>query len=200
MKNGKFLGLLCLVFVLVTFAFGPKAETFTIVPTDSTVNWTGYKVTGKHTGTIAIKAGALVFKDDLLEGGEFEMDMSSITCTDLEGEYAGKLVGHLSSEDFFGVEKYPTASFKITRAIPYGEEGKYKIIGDMNIKDKKKEIKFLADVNVVNTNVTASAKVEIDRTDFDVRYGSGSFFDNLGDKTIYDEFELVLDFKGTKMK
>ena len=75
--------------------------------------WKGYKVTGSHVGIITIKSGHLNFDKDILTGGSFEIDMSTITVTDLEGEYKGKLEGHLKSDDFFGVEKFPTATLQL---------------------------------------------------------------------------------------
>lgn len=156
----------------------------------STVNWKGYKVTGEHAGTIGIQNGSLEFTDGALTGGSFEIDMTSLTVTDLSGGMKGKLEGHLKSADFFGVEKFPTATFVITKAYPKGTPGDYKILGNLTIKESTKEIKFYASVKEVEGASVASAKITIDRTDFDVRYGSGNFIDNLGDKTIYDEFDL----------
>ncbi len=145
-----------------------------------------------------MKSGDLEFNGDQLTGGSFAIDMTSITVTDLTGEYKGKLEGHLKSKDFFGVEKHPTATFEITRVIPKGTPGDYKVIGNMTIKNITKEIKFFANVKNVNGQKVATADLTIDRSDFDVRYGSGSFFDNLGDKTIYDEFDLSVELVAGK--
>lgn len=156
----------------------------------SVINWTGHKVTGKHEGKVMIKNGNLQFTDGKLTGGSFDVDMNSITCTDLQGEGAAKLVGHLKSDDFFGVATYPTAKFVITRAIPQDTKGNYKIIGNLTIKNTTKEAKFNALVVDKGTEINASGKLVVDRSEYDVRFGSGSFFDGLGDKTIYDEFDL----------
>ena len=147
-------------------------------------------MTGKHTGNVKIKNGDLQVDHGKLTGGSFEIDMTSITCTDLEGEWAGKLVGHIKSDDFFGVDKYPTAKFVITRAIPQDTKGNYKIIGNLTIKEKTNPVTFKGNVTEAGGNITATGDIVVDRSMFDVRYGSGSFFDNLGDKTIYDEFGL----------
>lgn len=101
-----------------------------------------------------------------------------------------RLEGHLKSEDFFGVEKYPTSKFVITRAIPQDTKGNYKVIGNLTIKESTKEVKFFAHVSEKDGKVTATGKMTIDRSEYNVRYGSGSFFDDLGDKTIYDEFDM----------
>lgn len=158
--------------------------------TASNIVWKGYKVTGEHTGTVKVKNGNLLFTDNQLSGGSFEIDMNSINCTDLEGEWAGKLVGHLKSDDFFGVVKYPTAKFVITRVIPQDSKGNYKVIGNLTLKETTKEIKFFANLTEKAGVATATGKITIDRSEYNVRYGSGSFFDGLGDKTIYDEFDL----------
>lgn len=157
---------------------------------ESNIIWNGYKVTGSHTGTIKLKSGALEFEGDRLVGGNFTIDMTSIAVTDLSGEYQQKLEGHLKSKDFFGVEKYPTATFEITKVISRGTPGDYKIVGDLTIKDTTKEIKFLTNLEDTDSKTKAVAEVKVDRSEYNVRYGSGSFFDNLGDKTIYDEFDL----------
>lgn len=160
---------------------------------ESNIVWNGYKVTGSHTGTIQLKSGELEFDGDQLTGGNFVIDMTSIEDTDLEGEWNQKLVGHLKSDDFFGVEKHPTARFDITQVVSRGKPGEYKIVGDLTIKGITKEIKFQADLEDMGDKAKAVAEVVVDRSEFNVRYGSGSFFDNLGDKTIYDEFDLQVN-------
>ena len=145
-----------------------------------------------------VKNGTLTTDNGLITGGSFEMDMNSITCTDLEGEYAGKLVGHLKSDDFLGTATYPTATFVITKAIPQDTKGNYKILGNLTIKGITKEAKFFANAVESNGMVNASGKITIDRSEFNIRYGSGSFFDGLGDKTIYDEFDLQVSIVAKK--
>jgi len=156
----------------------------------STVTWKAYKVTGSHVGTINLKEGSLSFKEGSLTGGEFVVDMTTINSTDLEGEDKGKLDGHLKSEDFFGVESHPTAKLVFTSVTTSGKNS-YKVVGDLTIKDTTKSVTF--DVSVYGSKATATLKV--DRSQYNVKYGSGSFFENLGDKTIYDEFDLVVDLE-----
>jgi len=156
---------------------------------ESSIAWVGKKVTGQHNGTIALKGGRLEMEDEKLVGGIFTIDMSSIECLDLSGESKGKLEGHLKSDDFFGVDKFPSATFVITKAVPQGP-GKYKIVGNITIKETTEEIQFPATIEEKDGKVMATADITIDRSKFNVRYGSGSFFDNLGDKTIYDNFDL----------
>lgn len=186
--------LLLPLFALLAGAF-THVTNYRIDPAASTIVWTGYKVTGKHTGNVTLKEGSLQSNHGTITGGSFEIDMNTITCTDLDGG-GPKLVGHLKSDDFFGVATYPTAKFVITRAIPQDTKGNYKIIGDLTIKKTTKQVKFNAQVSEANHQLTATGKIVIDRSDFDVRFGSGSFFDGLGDKTIYDEFDLDIKLVG----
>lgn len=190
---------LLLLPLLALLAMSAKvADTYNVDAASSTVIWKGYKVTGSHTGTVKIKSGNLTWDAGKLTGGSFEIDMTTITNTDLEGEYAGKLVGHLKSDDFFGVTKYPTAKFVITKAIPQDTKGNYKIIGNLTIKETTKEIKFMASASESSGTITSSGKITIDRSEYNVKYGSGSFFDGLGDKTIYDEFDLQVTLVAKK--
>ncbi|WP_419212282.1 YceI family protein [Maribacter sp. X9] len=180
---------------LVTF-FGVSAFASTPIEkekkqvkvSESTVTWKGYKVTGSHEGTIDLKSGYLEMENGKLTGGEFVVDMTSINNTDLDADSQGKLEGHLKSDDFFGVANHPTAKLVFTSVKPMNKDS-YTVTGDLTIKETTKPITFV--VSVYKNKATATMK--IDRAEYDVRYGSGSFFDNLGDKTIYDEFDLVVD-------
>ncbi len=192
----KKLFILPLLAILIMAAKSPA--TYKVDTNSSVVVWTGYKVTGKHTGTVKIKNGMLSMDAGLITGGSFDIDITSITCTDMEGEYGTKLVGHLTSDDFLGAATYPTASFVITKAIPQDTKGNYKILGNLTIKGITKEVKFFANAAEANGVVNASGKITIDRSEFNMRYGSGSFFDGLGDKTIYDEFDLQVSLVAKK--
>ncbi len=193
MKNTFVFNTLVTVFAFFTLSFTTPTDTTTYeVDTEaSEVIWKGYKVTGSHEGTIAVKSGNLEFTEGQLTGGSFEMDMTSITCTDLEGEWADKLVGHLSSDDFFGVKNFPTATFVITNVVSRGQEGDYKVVGDLTIKESTNSLKLQAMVvEGEDGEITVTTDATVDRSEYNVKYGSGSFFDGLGDKTIYDEFDL----------
>ncbi len=181
-----------------SFLMNPNAKkTYQVDTEKSVITWKGEKVTGSHTGNISIKEGEFLFEDDLLTGGSFVIDMTSMTNTDLKDEGTkNKLMGHLKSDDFFGVEKYPTANFEATKVISRGKPGDYKIVGNMTIKDHTEEIRFNASINSEGDQIKGVADITLDRTLYDVRYGSGSFFDNLGDKTIYDEFYLQIELVG----
>lgn len=157
---------------------------------ESKVTWKAFKVTGSHTGTVDLKSGALVFEEGKLAGGEFTVDMTTLINSDLEGEYKGKLEGHLKSDDFFAVTSHPTSKLVFTEVAATGKNS-YEVTGDLTIKGITKPITFV--VSIYGSKATATMKV--DRAQYDVRYGSGSFFENLGDKTIYDEFDLVVDLE-----
>lgn len=154
----------------------------------SSVAWKGYKVTGSHTGTMNIKSGALEMTEGKLTGGNIVIDMTSLVVTGMGEDMQTKLEGHLKSADFFSVEEFHTAILNITKVVSRGAEGAYKVTGDLTIKGITKPIKF----NISTNEGLMVAELVIDRSDYNVRYGSGSFFDNLGDKTIYDEFELTV--------
>jgi len=156
----------------------------------SKVVWKGYKVTGSHEGTVAVKDGKLEFDGDALVGGSFAIDMTTIGSTDLQGDYKDKLDGHLRSDDFFGVDKHPTARLVFTNVKATGKNS-YEVTGDITIKDTTESITF--DLSVYGSK--ANATIKIDRSKFDVRYGSTSFFDGLKDKAIYDEFDIVADLE-----
>lgn len=191
MKKNVFIFALALFTGASVSAINPVEEIKKEVNTKtSKVTWKAYKVTGSHTGTVTLNSGSLIFDDNQLTGGEFEVDMTSLISTDLEGEYKGKLEGHLKSDDFFGVEKFPVSSLVFTKVEATGKNS-YAVSGELTIKGITKSVKL--DVSIYGSKATATMKV--DRAQYDVQYGSGSFFENLGDKTIYDEFDLVVDLE-----
>jgi len=175
-----------LLLALVTFV-GIEAQaqmTKSVDIENSVINWTGSKLTGKHTGTLHLTDGSLQFTDGKLTGGAFTIDMTSLASIDLQGGTAAKLLGHLSSDDFFGVATYPTAQLTITEVGM--AEGAYAVTADLTIKGKTAPVSFIANIDPSG----AKADITVDRTVYDVKYGSGKFFDNLGDKVINDNFDL----------
>lgn len=185
-KNSKLVIIAVLALSLMSFNYLNQ------VPVDveeSKIIWNGYKVTGEHEGTIDLKSGTLNFDDENLVGGSFVIDMTSLTVTDLKGGGKAKLEGHLKSDDFFGVEKHPEAKFVINNATKNGDS--YEVTGDLSIKGITNPISFTMEVK---DNV-ANAAVKVDRAKYDIKYGSSSFFDNLKDKAIYDEFDLNVTLK-----
>ena len=176
--------LLALAFTISSM--GSFAQTQKVNIESSTINWLGKKIGGQHEGTINLKSGSIEEKNGTIVSGTFVIDMTSISNTDLTDEgYNQKLVGHLKSDDFFGVENFPTATLNITRASAFND-GKASATGDLMIKDKKGSVTF----DIMKKGNTYIAKVEIDRSEYNVKYGSTSFFDSLGDKAIDDIFVL----------
>jgi polyisoprenoid-binding protein YceI len=159
----------------------------------SKLNWVGSKVTGSHEGVVDLKGGSLMFEGDELTGGQFVIDMTSIECTDLSGEYKGKLEGHLKSNDFFGVNKYPLAKLNITD-VSKTQRGEYQVSAKLTIKGQTQPIEFTTSIK----EETAYAKLVIDRTLYGVIYGSGNFFDGLADNMIYDEFVINVELNFEK--
>lgn len=157
--------------------------------TSSEITWLAKKVTGEHSGTVEMKSSTLGFHNNELMRALFVVDMTSIKNTDMEGEYSDKLVGHLKSEDFFNVAKFPEANFTASTIENKGD-GNYTLTGDLTIKGISNSLTFDAKVDMMEKRAVATAKVIIDRAKYDVKYGSGSFFEGLGDNLIYDEFEL----------
>ncbi len=170
------------------FVISINGQTKNINKEKSSIEWLGKKIGGQHSGNIKIKSGTLVFKDDNIKSGFFTMDMNSITCTDLEDEtYNNKLIGHLKSDDFFGVKNHPESSFTITQVSPF-KNSKAMIKGDITVKGISEEIIFY----VQKSDNYFTAEIDIDRSKHDVRYGSNSFFDNLGNAAIDDIFKLKI--------
>lgn len=176
--------------LLTSISFTALGQTMAVNNEDSSMHWLAKKVTGQHEGNISIADGNLVMQNNTLTGGNFEVDMNSMIVTDLTGEYKDKLEGHLKSDDFFGVAKFPKANLEITKATQK-MDNHYEVIADLTIKGITNSITF--DMHIESK--TAISKLTIDRSKFDIRYGSDSFFDNLGDKTIYDNFEIDVTLK-----
>lgn len=197
-NNMKSLFTMAVVATLLAFKPSAKTETFTIDTERSSIEWTASKVTGKHNGTVKLSAGSLLFNGNSLAGGAFTADMTSITVTDIQGDMSQKLIGHLKNDDFFAVDKHPSSQFKITKVSPAGT-GQVNITGDLTIKGITQSVTFPAVVKRQGNAVVAVAKnVKIDRTKYDIKYRSNSFFGSLGDKAIEDEFLLSINLAAKK--
>ncbi|MFD1819131.1 YceI-like domain-containing protein [Pseudarcicella hirudinis] len=164
---------------------GKKSVALNVDTKGSKIHWLAKKVTGQHEGNINIANGSLTVDGGKVTGGNFTIDMKSIVCTDItDAGYNQKFISHITTGDFFEVEKFPTAAFKITKVV--GET----ITGDLTIKGITKSVTFPAKISVKGTAATATASIPVDRTDFGVKYGSKKFFDQIGDKAIEDIFTL----------
>jgi polyisoprenoid-binding protein YceI len=179
------------ILTLISFATKPHVNKVKVNTTNSTVKWTGSKISDTHEGSINIKSGVLDFDHGLLVGGNFVIDMNSILCTDIESEKKNNyFVTHVKGEEFFNVEKFPTAVLTITNAKKR-DGNDYYIVADLTIKGKTHPIKFAAVVTANGLNFSAIANIKIDRTKWDIIYKSGNIFkDLLADNIILDEIEF----------
>lgn len=190
--------------VLTAFAFtapaekssgflGGKESNYSVDTKNTTATWTGKKVAGQHTGGIIISKGTIISDGKTITGGTFEFDMNSITNTDLaDKEYNAKLIGHLKSDDFFSVEKNPTAKFEISK-VTLKSGNDFDVEGKLTIKGITNTITFPAMIKMDAKTIVTIAKITVNRTKFDIKYGSASFFESIGDKAISDDFELNIN-------
>jgi polyisoprenoid-binding protein YceI len=200
----RMLSLLILIPAIAAVAESGKkpvhVDTYKVDTQNSKVEWFAARVTGKHNGTINLVSGELHNNHGRF-AGKFVMDMTSIVVTDLTGSSKTKLEGHLKSDDFFSSAKYATSSFEITSIAPLSgvEAGKpnFTVNGKLTIKGITQDISFPALIRFNGPSMTATGEAVIDRTKFDIRYGSKSFFADIGDKAIFDEFKLKFDLKAS---
>jgi len=152
----------------------------------SNIKWTGKEITTKsHFGSLKLLKASIDFKDDIIVGGEFVVDMNSLDVEDLEGQWKERLEGHLRSDDFFSIEKYPKSSLIITNSKKISDN-EFQLIGNLTIKEITKPIEF----TIVISEEAYHADLTFDRSDYNVKFRSGTFFENLGDKLIFDDIEL----------
>lgn len=173
------------------------AATYVLDGTSSSLVWTGSKPVGdSHTGTIEVSEGTLSVEHDAITAGSFVIDMTTIVNTDIEDStYNANLVGHLESDDFFGVDAHPTATFEVTNveAIEGEPDVTHHIMGNFTLKGITHEINIPAVVSIDPSRITTKAIFSIDRSKWNVTFRSGSFFDDLGDKLISDDIALELN-------
>ena len=193
----KKIGILGLTIAFITMSFvaptAPVKEVFTVDTANSTLTWKGYKPTGSHNGNIMLQSGSIVIKDDKIAAGSFVVDMSTIK--DVDG--SARLEGHLKSADFFEIEVYTTSKFEIVKT--HHKEGKSHITGNLTIKDVTKEITFEATTVVDgDTVILTSELLKVNRAEFNIKYKSKSFFNDLKEKFIEDEFDLQVTIVAKK--
>jgi polyisoprenoid-binding protein YceI len=177
------------------------ADKFIIDTAKAMVEWKGFKPTGQHNGTLAIKSGTLFMKENTPVGGNFVLDMQSVKVLDIEDpEYNGKLKGHLRSADFFDVDTHPEATFVITQIVRSKESNStYNLTGNLTIKGITKSVGFVANVKTEGENFNASTpEFTINRTEYDIRFKSKKFFTDLQNDFINDEIALVINLSGVK--
>jgi polyisoprenoid-binding protein YceI len=193
----KKIGILVLAVAFATMSFvAPKnniEEVYKVDVNNSKITWKGYKPTGSHVGTIKLQSGEIEMLGDKLKGGTFIANMSTIK----DDDGSEKLEAHLKSEDFFEVEVYKTAQFEITKV--HYHDGGIHVTGNLTMKDITKEITFGATIFADKEAVTfKSETIKVNRAKYNIKYKSQSFFDDLKDKFIDDEFDLQVSIVAKK--
>ena len=190
MKN-QFQLKLYVTFIFMSFSF-TQAQNLTANTSESNIRWYGEEITGKtHFGNLSFKEAQIEIQDGIIIGGKFVVDMNTLSVEDLSGGAKLKLEGHLKSDDFFSVKKNPQATLKITQKAKVNGETQT-LYGDLIIKRIKKPIDCII---IFGDNKTAFAKMTFDRAKYNVRFRSGSFFENLGDKLILDDIRMEVSLK-----
>lgn len=183
--SGIITGMVLLVISLPLFS-----KEYRVNSTSSTLEWNAKKVTGQHNGTISFGEGIINFDRQKITSGKVAVDMKTIANTDpISDDYKQKLIGHLKSDDFFGVEKFPVATLEVKNVVSKSDN-LYHFTADLTIKGITSPVEFDADVNHDSDQITATGTMVVNRTKYGIKYGSGSFFEGLGDKMIYDEFTV----------
>lgn len=172
-----------------------------IDPKQSSIDWVGRKLLGEHHGTVAVKNGEVRLQDGKPVSGKFQIDMQTIAVQDLKDPVDNKkLTGHLKSDDFFGVSLFPIVSVELTKfefiAGATAGQPNYQVSGIVSIKGITQPLAFPATISVGEGTAVASAVITLDRTKFNVRYGSNKFFDNLGNRVISDNFDVTVKVVG----
>ncbi len=179
-------------------ANGPGGGEYKVDNKLSAIEWVGKKVTGQHSGTISVKDGSIQVEDGKIVGGKLIIDMNTIVVTDIDDkETNAKLLGHLQSEDFFGVTDFPTAQLDIDKVV-HKEGDLHHVHGDLTIKGITHKVEVPTTVKMEGNKLVAVGETDIDRTLYKIKYGSGKFFDDLGDRMIYDDFTVKFKVGATK--
>ena len=190
------------IFITVFVSILTAADTLQVDMENSQIKWIGRKVTGEHSGTLNLSGGWVVLDKNSINSGKFIFDMASISNTDIESpEWKQKLEDHLKSEDFFHTDSFPHAILEIkNRQSLIIENSKIsaQVLADLTIRGITHEIKFPFDLTQSQNNFNAEGSVDIDRTLYNIQYKSGKYFDELGDKLIYDNFtvQFMVQTKG----
>ncbi len=186
--------------ILILFGFSQVADAtdFVVDKAASKVNWEAKKVTGKHDGSISFENGSVVVTANKISGGTFVINMKSMVDEDIkDADMNKKLMGHLSSDDFFSIEKFPESKMVIKTVTPVsGTE--FHFVADLTIKGVTNPVEFNANVTLTGDKLEAKGVITVNRTLFGIKYGSGSFFQGLGDKVIYDDFTLAFNVVAQK--
>lgn len=176
--------------------FSLSSGEYTMDNDNSSIKWTGRELsTISHYGSLRMKDGSLTINTDGTVNGVIKIDMTTIDCEDLEGRSKASLERHLRSDDFFSVESHPIATLTFKSEGGMGAGNKLAFNGDLEIKGISHPISFESKVKSVDPKVNAIVDMTFDRSKYNVRFRSGTFFQNLGDKLIYDDIEISVDIR-----
>lgn len=189
---------LFILMILLGYSVALSASDFVVDKVLSKVKWEAKKVTGKHNGSISFENGSVLVTDNKISGGTFIIDMKTIIDEDLTDTGMNqKLMGHLASDDFFSVAKFPESKMVIKKVTSIaGDE--YHFLADLTIKGVTNPVEFNAKFTLNGDKLTSEGVITVNRTLFGIKYGSGSFFQGLGDKVIYDDFTLAFNVMAQK--
>lgn len=190
--------IILITLTVLFFAVNVQAEVYRLDTAQSKIEWIGKKLTEKHHGTIQVKSGTLNVDGMKITGGEFEIDMNTIKVLNIQNPKSNaKLTNHLKSDDFFSAEKFPTSKFMITR-VEQKKGNIVEVTGNLTIKGITHIVTIPTTLKKNGDTLQATGSVKLDRTRWDIKYGSGKFFKGLGDKLIRDDFELKLNLVASK--
>ncbi len=171
-----------------------ETKTYTVDVENSSLRWNSIKVTGSHWGFVSMQEGTISLESKNIISGEFSVDMNSITNEDMgDSPWAEKLINHLKTDDFFDVANHPKATFKLTSCD--FDQGAFKISGDLTIRGITHSVEFPAVIRFSDSGTIATGQIKIDRTKYNMKYRSGQYFPEIGDKMIYDEFTVDFEIK-----
>lgn len=179
------------IYIILLLSISLPSVIFNIVDDKSTIKWKGSKSIGSyHEGLISIEKGFINVNNNIIVAGEINMDMNSITCTDIENVESNQyLISHLKNDDFFSVSEYPISSLKIL-SVKHQNDNNYLVQADLKIKDQTHLVQFFANIEINDDDAIATGKIEIDRSKYHIKYKSKTWFPDLGDRFINDVFEL----------
>ena len=174
-----------------TSSISLEQGSYKIINNESELKWIGKELSTKtHTGTLAFINGEIDVNSNGAIHGKVQIDMTSIDVSDMQGKWGKKLEGHLKSPDFFGVEKYPNAFIKFHSEEKQIKDSQINLFGELTIKDITHPITFTAELLDIKPSIIVKANLSFDRSKYDVRFRSGKFFENLGDKLILDDINV----------
>lgn len=181
---------------------------YTVNTETSKIDWVGTKPAGQHNGVVFFKEGTLEVKDGELVGGKVIIDFKTINNLDIEDPQMRKtLVDDLKSPNFFNVDSFPTGAFEIASVekIPDTEaqtgevKPTHKITGNLTMKGVTKSITFDAVISMDGDNLMATTpQFLINRTEWNIKYMSRSFYKNLKDNFVHDDLAITITLNATK--